>query len=340
LRDTCSSLASQPQEPSYQQAVVSNVQKLRSAFAKLALNTTAYEWQRIDEIQGLEFFDGAIVDLLQVQLSENVMTPTVPHIFIAEYAARRLNFLQQLLGLKAGLSAVGISEYAAKEGQAELGFRLPRSFFDDNLDGLIKRLNTIKRLINTFSEIKTGTVQQIEVRDISTSDPMFYFGMMVTVAVAVGKSFSWALDMWKKVEDIRNVRAQTAKLALHTPEELESMFDSKINNQIADSIKLEVLAQFGDTPTGREAELAIALSDALRTVLAIVERGVTLELRYTPPIDVDEAIEDDEMHETTQEAQLLAASLKFPMPNNPPMLTIPARFSDDQETTRRRAKSS
>jgi hypothetical protein len=329
LRDNCSSLASAPQEPSYQQNVVNSLAKLGGAFTRFARDITAYDWERIEEINGSEFFDGLILEKVRTLLSENVMTPTVPHVFLAEYSSRRATFLQQLIGLKTGLLAVGISAYQAVEGKAELGFRLPRSFFGDNLDGLIKRLSTIKRVVNTFSEIKTGGVQEIEVRDISTTDPMFYFGVTVSVAVAVGKAFSWSLDMWKKVEDIRHVRAETAKLKIHSDAELEQMFDSKIKEQIAQSVKNEVVGQFGETPTLRKAELAVALRDALETVLAIVERGVTLELRYTPQEEVD----DEHSEETLQDieaAQSLAIALKFPKPLNLPMLAIPASFEDDQ----------
>ena len=73
-------------------------------------------------------------------------------------------------------------------GEAEIGFRLPRQLFEDNLDGLIGELPEIRFIVRAFSEASTGSAEPIIVKQIPTTEPIFFFGMSVSTVVAVGKA--------------------------------------------------------------------------------------------------------------------------------------------------------
>jgi hypothetical protein len=62
-------------------------------------------------------------------------------------------------------------------------------------------------LIGAFSELATGTVEKIQVHQISTSDPQFFFGMNPVTIASIGGAITWALNTWKQVADVRRVRA-------------------------------------------------------------------------------------------------------------------------------------
>ncbi|HEY1382488.1 MAG TPA: hypothetical protein VGF43_02680, partial [Dongiaceae bacterium] len=240
-------------------------------------------------------------------------------------------YLQNLRTANDTLGAIGIEAEQLEEGTAEIGFQIPRDLFHNNLEGLIKELTAIKRIIRAFSELTVRTPQPIEVRQISTSDPLFFFGLDPATIVTLGAAVTWALATWQKVENIRKTRAETQKIKSFTEEEIESFFGSKIKQTIAQEIEQRTTELVGghDGKAGRKEEQRTYLRWALESVLARIERGMTVEIRFLPPPKPTEQVADstdDESsgkEETFARLQEIRPQLVFPTPEENPVLKLP-----------------
>ena len=110
----------------------------------------------------------------------------------------------------------------------EIGITIPRKLFDNNLDGLIAELKEIRFILRAFSEVSTGSVEPVILRQISTTDPLFFLGMPAETIAAVGAAVTWVLSTWRQIEEIRNVRAETQNLQFANCSAVLLMFDAKI----------------------------------------------------------------------------------------------------------------
>lgn len=268
---------------------------------------------------------------------ENAMTPSVATAVAQKILGKRTEVFSRLKELRAALEYFDFGYVEPEEGKAEVGFQIPRELFDNNLPGFIKELREIELITKFFSEVAIGQYEPAEVGSISTTDPLIFLAMAEPVATRIGGVVVWALGVWYAVEKIRNLRAQTAQLQSFTPKEVEDFFDSKIKTQIQTAVEAkveEVLAE-GKAPAQRKGELTPQLTWALESILAKVERGLTIELRIAPPpIDGDEAAVDEEAEPGRKQLLAIQEQLVFPKASDNPVLAIPELKEEKQPRAR------
>src|SRR3546814_739426 len=212
------------------------------------------------------------------------MTPAVVEQELAKLVNQRTAYLGHLSAISSGLDALGIKVDGLEDGTAEVGFQLPRHLFRNEFEGLIKELHVIRRIIRAFSELATGSSEPIVVRQISTTDPLFYFEISPITIAKIGAVVTWALHTWKQVEEIRKLRAETSKHKSFTEEEIEGFFGEKIRKTIDDNISAKVTELLGpdDGRAGRREEQRNDLTWTLESILATVERGETVDNSFLP----------------------------------------------------------
>jgi hypothetical protein len=202
---------------------------------------------------------------------------------------------------------------------------LPRELFKNELESLIKELGEIRFILRALSELATGSAEPIEVGQISTSDPQFFLHINVATIVLIGGAVTWALNTWKQVEDIRKVRAETRKLPAFSEKEVEEIFDKKIKSSIDEAIESktdDLLSQIVDK-SERTREQRQHLKVALESLLARIERGMTVEIRFLPPAATTEAV-GNETPEAAAFASLkhITPQLVFPEAAENPVLQL------------------
>ena len=257
-------------------------------------------------------------------MQKNPLTPVVIQTNLNEIKARRQNYIENITKLRDSLEAIGVKASVLKPGDAEIGILLPRSLFNNDFELLIKELNQFKFILRAFSEFATGTVELIEVRQISTSDPLFFLGMTPLVIAMVADAVTWALNTWKQIEEIRKVRADTSKLTMFSEEEVKSIFETKIKDFIEEAVSEKLDALLTDGETGRPKEQRINLRHSLDSLLARIERGVTIQVRFLPPPQITQ--EDGTQSEIPKEFEVLqeiTPQLVFPKFEGTPILPLP-----------------
>lgn len=321
-----SNIVQQPGHPQYQTQFSDTLDQLRRCSDGIRERLEPSNIDLIEEIRGKKYFVDDVAAKIDAWLRENAVTPAVVQQRIHEFLSERQNYINQITNLRDSLNAVGIEAVKLKAGEAEVGFLLPRSLFKNDFDLLIKELREIDFILRAFSEFATGTVPSIQVHQISTSDPQFFLGMDALTIAAIGGAVTWALNTWKQVEDVRKVRAETRKLSAFSEKEVEEIFDKKIKSTINDAIDSQTktfLSQLS-TQSGRAHEQGEHIKIALESILARIERGMTVEIRAVPPaIDRDNSEDKDDENSAFIRINSLAPKLIFPRPEVSPLLQLP-----------------
>jgi len=333
VKSSLDNLIQRPTQPEAQTAFSSTLDGLRSL-----LNTVRDEFEPaqttlLHQIGAADYFLGNFADNISDWVSKNTATPAVAQEQLTTKINEREAYLNNIKQLEGNLLGVGVKINNLEPGQAEIGFLLPRELFDNNLENLIRELNVVKMVIRAFSEAATGTVQQIEVRQISTSDPLFFFGLDLKTIVMIGAAVTWALSTWKGVEEIRNIRAQTEKIERLKGTQIENVFEETIKKEIENAIdsKTDEIIKAVGSQGGRENEQERHLNWALRSILTRVERGMIVEIRVLPP--PKQHIKDDDGSQTSSliydELATITNELVFPKIEGSPILELPS-FNPDQ----------
>jgi hypothetical protein len=244
VNGSLANLASQPQQAQFQTAFASALKSLNVALNNLVSEFEPSQEALLKELGASRFFSNEISSRIEEWVATNAVTPSVAQQQVQNLVNERQNFLTQIGQVAQGLSFLGIKHDQLREGEAEIGFLIPRGLFENHLAELIKELGTVNRIIRAFSEAALGASEAVEVRQISTSDPLFFFGINPLTIAAIGAAVTWALATWKSVEEIRKVRAETAKIPAFTPDDIKKIFDSKIKETISTAVaaQAEVVA--------------------------------------------------------------------------------------------------
>ena len=334
LSSSLGELVDAPQEASFQNGVSINLDSLASSVSSFEIEFSTKDRQRFLEIRAKNYFELSFVEEIRSKIIENPLTPAVVADYVRKLNQDRKSYFENLVLLSDSLLKIGVEVIDLEPGETQVGFQIPRTTFDNNLDGLIKELRAIRLIVRTFSEVATGKVEEIEVGQISTSDPLFLLAQSTPVVLSIGYAVKWAIAQWKLVEEIREIRARTAQIKAFTDKEIKEIFDKKITKTIESAIQEKVAELLEKSPMDelRKKEQQKGTSDALRSLLARVERGMTVEIRMLPHSIVQDGSDVNEVKDESQEMTKLRdlrTELTFPTASENPVLPLPSPDPSD-----------
>ncbi len=333
LDNALASLVSQPGNTGFQDEVSDSLRRFSESMTEFKAAFSPRDFERVCELYE-PAFSQALVEEINKSIAENALSPNVASEKVKGARGGRETAFDAITNLRDAFDFFEIGDDLMEIGSASVGFQIPRTLFDNDLDGLISELLDIKRVIQFFSEVSVGEYVPPKVGSISTTDPLFFFEMLPLTAKYLAGSVTWAIGVWFSVEKIRNIRAQTAQLQSFSAEEVQEIFDSKIKKEIDAAVETKVnqLLEQGNAKDAQKGELVGQLSWALNVLLAKIERGMTVELKIAPPpptTDGEENDEEDVNSDETNEALIeIQSELIFPSANENPVMEIP-EFKED-----------
>jgi hypothetical protein len=326
VNNALTSLASNLQDQNFQTQYAAAVEKLRTAVTSMAASITPAEMKELEEVGAQPYFSVKLPENIQAWVLENPISPVVAQQKVAQLFADRNSYIQTITQIRDNFAKLKIEPHRVNANTAEIGFLIPRDLFKNELEQLIKELGVINRILRAFSELATTSVAAVEVREISTTDPLFFFGLDPLTIAALGGAVTWALKQWELVEKIRKLRSETKKNETFSDDEIKDFFDSKIEKTIEAAVAEKVAELMKDTKDkpGRTKEQEIDLTWALKSLLARIERGMTVEIRYLAP-PPKPAVEGQPAEENRGFADIekIVPQLVFPPRESSPVLELP-----------------
>lgn len=329
VRNRLDNMISSPSEPSYQTAFVSELNELHAALRHVSNVLTPAQQERLSLIASSEDFSVAMADEIQALVQENAATLAVARDQVQEIATTRATLL---LHFKATLDASKFLSWdevnEPHDMPAEVGFVVPRLIFGNEFSGLIQEFGFIKRFVALLAESSGEADTRLELVSLSTTDPMVVIGVATGIATAIGGVATWALNSWKTVEEIREIRARARQLSSFSDEEVERIFGDKIRQEISAKIDEEAQRLVSSMrASGRRNEVKNGLELHLREFLARVERGMTVEIKLIAGAEKNV----EELDEASASVSAFAHSLRFPAATGEPVLSLSGPTNDEGE---------
>jgi hypothetical protein len=168
-------------------------------------------------------------------------------------------------------------------GDGEIAIYIPRSIFNNDLEGLQEELGDADHMFKTISEVATGeSPESSKIRYFSTSDPVFWLAAIPPVAFLTMKLVNSVLDAYEKVVKIRKLKAEIVKL--NAEADFAAQFDQHAKTIVEQSVsafleyaKTRFLTKHKDK--GRANELENSLSLIATTLATKIDNGYRVEAR-------------------------------------------------------------
>lgn len=349
LNNALQNLSANPQNAESQINVNNSIKTLSEKFLQTSTYKNTSDNERLIEIGGSEYFSSDVIGYVTELMMANQITPAVVYTEFSKYFKNRQLYINALQNTSKSLDLLGIKSDKIDPGTAKIGFKLPRDMYDNNLDGLIKELSELRLIIRAFSEIATGSVDGIVLGEISTTNPLFFFKLHPKTIAYIGGAITWALITWQHVEEIKKVRAETKLIEAKTSVKMKKVddgFDDAIKEIINKSIDDKANELLGERSGDRHRteELGIHIKYALKSILARVERGMTVEIKFLPPTIQEtqgDSTEDTQLEpEEFLSLREIAPRLSFPMPDPLPITTLPYFSARDEQIGEENAPAS
>lgn len=331
LRSHLDVLASNPGDQGAQGATADILNTLSRAMGLFEATLTPAQTEALVELGAQPFYSSALPGGIRAHLAESAIVASTVRDRVAQLQGERAEYLQRIDELRRGLQAVGVSELPMAPG-VEAGFLIPRALFSNTLDGFGNELEQIAKIVAVFSELATGSVEPLELRQISTTDPLVIVALATPVALAFGKAVDWLLETVRKVLELKNLYEQSKKSEF--PDSLLEQIKDHINSTVKSQIDAragELASTYVGAAEGRANELENHLKFALSQMFAKIERGMTVELRLIPPPLADgEADADAAAHIADYEAlDQISKRLEFPKLSGEPLLKLDDKTNSD-----------
>jgi hypothetical protein len=331
LMQAVDQLVNQPQQADFQKQTANALDELERVTNALFDSLTPAQIENLKAIHGYEFFSPAMTAEMRRLMAQSGITPAVLQQRIRELISQRDAYLEVLRTTSDRLSKLGIAPPPLNPGDAVIGARLPEILFDKDFGELTKKLATFNRILRLFSQAATGNISKIEVRQISSTDPVFFLGIDATTAVEIAVTITWILNTLKQVFDIRRVRNDAGKVGLSEPE--LKVFDERIQTTIKKSID-ERVEQITSTfrHEAQVPNLEQGLKWACETLVAWIDRGFTIEIRSLRPPTTGDEKTDAANNDRYAQLETLTKQLSFPPVAGPPVLQLPREEPPTSET--------
>ena len=338
LTAALTNFAGNPQNPAMQTEVASKLDHLAETLRMLENDHSPVFKGRIEGLGALPYFSLAMARRLRQSMDENPMTPAVVQRESEQLLQERAAFLGSLTNLRDNLTTLGFAEDALEPGEAEIGFQIPRAIFDNELGGFSRELHELHLIIRAFSEAAGNPGERVELRQISTTDPLLFFWLHRHTIRLIGEGIKWCLELWKTSAELRHARSMTANLsAVPAAKSLVEQFDAIIKETVGTRVREEAerISRQSGAEIHRQNEMSNHLAHALEGMFARVERGMTVEIRFLPPpqLSTEEENGNEQAAPDFDELKQLQQHLVFPAASDEPVLKITKQPEDETKET-------
>lgn len=328
LQSALQNLSGNPGEQSYQIQLTKTMKDLVNAVEKFQSNFDPAELARISEIGGDPYFTSTLTNSINKEIVENAMSPASALSFVTALLEERRLYIERVTTTEVGVDSFVEYGSSLAEGEAVLGFEIPREIFDNEFKDFISELRTILRIVRVFSELECGSMPEIKLGNLSSTDPLIFLNAPPVIVASIAGVISWILSEWKKIEEIRKLRAETSKISGFDKKEIEEFFDKKIQTTLDKIIeeKVSTLIENGKLSAARKNELDSEMNWALKALFARIERGMRVEVETKLIAKSDDAEltpSQQKNEEVLKEVQRVRSELSFPVARDSSILSLP-----------------
>ncbi|MBM1219625.1 hypothetical protein JQU17_05400 [Ponticoccus sp. SC2-23] len=319
-------LASNPADQASQTSLSVAMLSLEEHINARSITLLPAEVDSISQLGGQRFFTKILLEDVRKMIAENSLSPVVAKKALDELISARQTFISELEALKRSIVYFELEGRHIDDDKAGVGFKLPRKVFSNDFGEFRDELKTFHFIFDSFSLMTKKEVARPELGPISSSDPLVFAILDPVVAAKIAGAVAWLLHVWKKIEEIRKLRAETAKLQMDS---LVTAFDDEIKKKIKSEIDEYAESILKEEKSKSDREISSRIVKSLNLLFQRVERGVTIELMLPPKKedlsqneDEDESKPQTDTDSSMTRLREVEVELRFPRANDVPILEL------------------
>jgi hypothetical protein len=329
LVTACLQIAQNPGNASIQQNFVNARVKFLDTVTDTSSDSFPLTWKQVvSDLGGQELFGKRLKERIEEIIRENQATLAVAHTKLNAILTELQKFHQALSWLNQAFAVLNIGFEELSPGEAEVAVLIPRSAVNDELGEFIDELDATRFILNTFSELVTGKVDELKVSEIASSEFMVYVGLIPIIGSAVAIAVNFVVEQYKKILEIKKLHLELERL--QAPRDISEKTQEWANTQMQEAIAgfaKELLSQYKTvTDEGRRNELSNKIVVALDRIATRIDRGFSFEVRAAMPPKPEA---DKEVTTAVETIQAVSVNLQFIKLGGPPILSLPE--STDEE---------
>jgi len=319
-------MGNQPQQLAHQQNLSSVRNELIEKLSKSRVNSFSPAWsQEIKEIGLSDYLGENLANKVDAIFSKNQITPKVAQQEIQQLHQKETEILANLKNLINSFTYIKIGKEELEVGEGEIGVLLPREYIDNRFDKLAKEFKELNGILVVLSEVGTGTAENFELKQLSTTDPLITLGASLAALSTIAIAIKPIISAYKEIIEVRILHAKLAEMQVQK-ERLQGVEEhvEEIMEKAIEKIKCELIDGTPVADKERKNELSTALSIALNKLANRIDRGFNIEVRVEP-IEIGENAEEEESDDIKHIQAIEAAmkEMKFMNIDGKPILHLP-----------------
>lgn len=287
--------------------------------------------QILAEIGGEDLFGLKLKGNIEAIFSRNQITPAVALDELKLLYERLHGFQTAINQCSTSLAHFKIGAEKLAPGECEIGVLIPRGAVENKLINFADELKELSFILNTFSEVSTGTKDNLTIRTISSSDLLVYLQASLPYAALVAVCIERVVALYKQLLEIRKLQQEILQQGV--PEQDMTGIDNYANNLMKkgiDQIAVELVNEHHKKDDkGRKNELTNAVRISLYKVANRIDHGFNIEVRVAPlPKPDNMEKENKELFKAVEIIQSATANMQFLNLVGKPILRLPEGKED------------
>ena len=284
------------------------IKTIKDAFS----NLTPQQKRDIAELNAEEYFSDIMAEELQSWTKQIQTSPGVGRSGLQHQIARRKEFIDGMIITLRSLDRFGIDDDELKPGESELEIRIPRNIFKDGVREFSEELEQLDRLIRTYYELNNLSVERVELKHLSASEPTITIAAAFVVVTSVVVTLKFMLDFLNAAmvarKNLMELR-KTQTLDEDFLKQAEARLETRTSGMVDEAVAKAMESYKGDA--NRKHELSAQTTLLFGYLENRLEQGMIVIPRSLPP-------PGEASNEQADEFALIVASLNFPQLENDP----------------------
>ena len=313
--------------PANQQTLAQNLKAMYAAVTDAPSDQFSPAWRQVlVEIGGEDLFGSMLKGNIEAIFSRNQITPAVALDELQQLHKRLQAFRTALDQCSTSLKHFKIGDEKLAPGECEIGMLIPRGAVENKLINFADELKELSFILNTFSEVATGTKDDLTIRTISSSDLLVYLQASAPYAAFVAICIERVVALYKQLVEIRKLHQEIRQQGV--PEKEMSGIENYANNLMIkgiEKIAVEMVNEYHKKDDKeRKNELTNAVRISLNKIANRIDQGFNIEVRVAPlPKPDNQEKENKELRKAVETIQSATANMQFLKLEGKPILKLP-----------------
>lgn len=322
--NTLQNVINQPQQPQHQTNLTNQINALKDALSKSLVNDLSPAWyQVLVELNISEIMGNKLSDKVDAILSKNQITPSNAKNELNKLFTKLNDKITGFTNIVSGLETLDIGYDDLDAGECEIGVLIPRKYIKNDLGKLGEEIKELTFIFNNYAELIIGKKESFQIRNLSTSEPLITIATVTAIAAGVAKTIGWLIDNYKKLLEIKKLKAELKKQGL-PDENLQGIADYSNDFMVKaiDEIVIKLRKEYnGNGDNGRKNELLNGVRISLNKIANRIDKGFNFEVRIEP---IENESKNDKKNESKEILEIKEASklLQFMKLSGQPILSL------------------